>query len=83
MGTGASIVSGRTTRNDHAECELGDWCDRDQTGVYETQTVKCIRGLVARTIAKWEGEGWENVSQTTGKLRTEFTIRRPKPKTEW
>lgn len=49
--------------------------------VYETQTVKCIRGLEARTIAKWEGAGWEIVSQTTGKFRTEFTIRRLKPKT--
>lgn len=46
---------------------------------FETKTVQAVRGLEARTISKWEEEGWEAVSQTQGKLRTEILIRRPKP----
>lgn len=47
---------------------------------YETKTVRAIRGLEARTVAKWEKDGWEVVSQATGKLQTEIVVRRPKPK---
>lgn len=51
------------------------------TGVeYETKTVRAVRGMEARAIKKWEGEGWELVTQTPGKLQTEITFRRPKPK---
>lgn len=47
---------------------------------YETRTVRAMRGMESRTIAKWEGEGWEFVSQSQGKLRTEIALRRPKGK---
>lgn len=50
---------------------------------YETQIVKCVRGMEARTAAKWESQGWEMVSETTKTLHTEFTLRRPRPKTPW
>lgn len=50
---------------------------------YETRTVRTIRGAESRTVSKWEKEGWEVVSQSRGKLQTEITIRRPKPKTPW
>ena len=50
---------------------------------YETNTVHSIRGMESRTVTKWESEGWELVSQTPGKLRTEFVFRRPKSKTRW
>jgi hypothetical protein len=50
---------------------------------YETKTVRTIRGAESRTVSKWEKEGWEVVSQSKGKLQTEITIRRPKPKTPW
>lgn len=51
--------------------------------VYETKTVKTVRGLESKTRAKHEGEGWEFVSQTVGTVRSELTFRRPKPKTPW
>lgn len=50
---------------------------------YETRTVRTIRGAESRTVSKWEKEGWEVVSQSQGKLQTEITIRRLKPKTPW
>ena len=50
---------------------------------YETRTVRTIRGIESRTVSKWEKEGWEIVSQSQGKLQTEITIRRRKPKTPW
>ncbi|WP_336644614.1 hypothetical protein [Microbacterium sp. USHLN186] len=50
---------------------------------YETRTLKTVRGMEARTAKKWEEQGWEVVSQTAGKLTSELTIRRPKPKTPW
>ncbi|WP_170175165.1 DUF4839 domain-containing protein [Georgenia muralis] len=34
-------------------------------------------------MSKWEKEGWEATSQLQGKLHTEITIRRPRPKTPW
>ncbi|MDQ0893346.1 DUF4839 domain-containing protein [Agromyces ramosus] len=52
----------------------------DEGITYETTSVRAIRGMEARTVAKWENQGWEVVSQTTGKLQTEIVIRRPKPK---
>jgi len=54
------------------------------TGVkYETRSVKTVRGLEARTIAKLEKEGWEYVSQEQGTVRSELTFRRPRPATPW
>jgi hypothetical protein len=50
---------------------------------YESDTVKVIRGMESKTIAKRESEGWELVSQVPGTLRSELSFRRPKPKTPW
>lgn len=47
---------------------------------YEERTARSMRGLESRTIEKWQDDGWELVSQTQRKLQTEFTFRRPKPK---
>ncbi|QQE47795.1 hypothetical protein I6H91_06220 [Micrococcus luteus] len=47
---------------------------------YETRSIRAVRGMEARTIKKWEDDGWELVSQSPGKLRTEITLRRPKPR---
>ena len=47
---------------------------------YETKGIHALRGLEARTIKKWQDDGWEVVSQAPGKLRTEITLRRTKPK---
>ena len=56
----------------------------DDGGVkYETRTVKAVRGMESRTAAKWECQGWEVVSQKTGKISSELTLRRPKQKTPW
>lgn len=51
---------------------------------YEFKDVRAVRGFEARTIAKWEKERWELVSQTRGSpLHTNLAFRRPKPKTAW
>lgn len=47
---------------------------------YDFKSVKAIRGMEARTIAKWESQGWELDTQTPGTVRTELTFRRVKPK---
>jgi hypothetical protein len=47
---------------------------------YETRTIRAVRGMESRTIKKWEADGWELVSQSPGKVQTELTFRRPKPK---
>lgn len=47
---------------------------------YETKTVRAVRGMESRTIEKWEGEGWQVVSQVPAKIRTEIMFRRPVPK---
>lgn len=47
---------------------------------YETKGIHALRGMEARTIKKWQDDGWEVVSQAPGKLRTEITLRRTKPK---
>lgn len=46
---------------------------------YNTMTVHAIRGLEARTVAKWEALGWEVVGESRGTLRTEIMLRKPKP----
>jgi hypothetical protein len=45
---------------------------------FETQEVKALRGFEAKTIEKYELDGWELISQEKGKLRTTFNFRRPK-----
>lgn len=47
---------------------------------FETKSARSMRGMETRTISKWEGEGWELVSQTPGKIQTEILFRRPKRK---
>jgi hypothetical protein len=48
---------------------------------YEFTSVQALRGTEAKTIAKWEKDGWELDSRSQGVLRTELTFRRVKPKT--
>lgn len=50
---------------------------------YETQAIRAIRGMEARTVAKWEQQGWEVVSQSQVAMQTVITIRRPKSKAPW
>lgn len=47
---------------------------------YEIKVVQAIRGTEARTIAKWQKDGWEVTGQVPGTLRTEISMRRPKAK---
>lgn len=47
---------------------------------YEIKSVHSVRGMEARTRAKWEKEGWEFVDQNQELLRTKLTFRRVKPK---
>ncbi|WCD91467.1 DUF4839 domain-containing protein [Microbacterium sp. nov. GSS16] len=54
-----------------------------ETVKYETRSVQTVRGTEKLMISKWEGDGWEYVTQKPGKLRTELVFRRPKPKTPW
>ena len=48
---------------------------------YEFKPVRTMRGREARTLAKWQKDGWELVTQSKGTLRTEMTFRRVKPMT--
>lgn len=47
---------------------------------YEYKSIWAIRGTEARTVAKWQQDGWELDGQDQGTLRTELTFRRVKPK---
>lgn len=47
---------------------------------YLCHVVKTIRGRETSTRAKLESQGWEFVSQSQGRLRTEMTFRRVKPR---
>jgi hypothetical protein len=53
----------------------------DDDTQYEFKDVRPVRGTEARTIAKWQKDGWELFTQSKGTLRTEMTFRRVKPKT--
>jgi len=55
----------------------------DREVKYDLTTVRSVRGLEARTIAKWEKDGWEFVSQEVGKIQTQITFRRPKAPVPW
>lgn len=48
---------------------------------YEYKTVKAVRGMEKRSIAKEQAEGWELVDQTQSTLRTSLTFRRVQPET--
>lgn len=50
---------------------------------YDVMSVRSIRGLEARTIAKWAKDGWEFVSQETATLQTQLHFRRPKSPFPW
>lgn len=50
---------------------------------YESKSVRAIRGTEERTVAKWQKLGWEHIHTRTGTLRSEITLRRPKPKPPW
>jgi hypothetical protein len=52
----------------------------DEKTSYETRTIRSLRGLEARTRLKWEADGWEVVSETPRGLRTDITVRRPRPR---
>lgn len=47
---------------------------------YESKTVKALRGMEARTVAKWAADGWELVGQTPGTISSELSFRRVKRK---
>lgn len=47
---------------------------------YDLKSVKAVQGMTTRTIAKWEGQGWELTGRTPGAVRTELTFRRAKAK---
>jgi hypothetical protein len=53
----------------------------DDDALYEFKSVRTSRGREARTLAKWQNDGWELVTQSQGRLRTKMTFRRVKPKT--
>lgn len=50
---------------------------------YEFKSVRALRGTEGRSIAKWQGAGWEVVGQSPGTLHTTLSLRRPKPKVPW
>jgi hypothetical protein len=51
---------------------------------YESKTVTVIRGTEARSVSKWEKQGWEFVSQSEQPLlRTKLKFRRAKAKPPW
>lgn len=50
---------------------------------YETKDVRALRGTEARSIAKWQKDGWELVGQSDGALQTKLRFRRPKPTPKW
>lgn len=45
---------------------------------YETRSVKAFKGAEARTIARWEGDGWELIAQPPGGWTRELYFRRVK-----
>jgi hypothetical protein len=51
----------------------------DDGGRYESKTVKAMRGTEARSIAKWQKDGWELVDQSTGTLQVTLNFRKRKP----
>lgn len=60
--------------------KLGDKV-AEARAMYETKTVRAVRGMESRALTRWEADGWELVSQTPGTLQTSMIFRRPKPRT--
>src|SRR5262249_6360211 len=52
----------------------------DDNRPYEFKSVQALRGREGSAKAKWQNQGWEFVSESPGKLRTELNFRRVKPK---
>src|SRR5215203_6130566 len=46
---------------------------------YEFKSVKAMRGTEGRSIAKWQTQGWELVSQDNATLHTTLNFRKVKP----
>ena len=46
---------------------------------YEVKSVKAMRGTESRSIAKWQAQGWELVSQDSATLHTTLNFRKVKP----
>ncbi|WP_346845820.1 DUF4839 domain-containing protein [uncultured Rothia sp.] len=46
--------------------------------LYETKTVKTVRGTEKSFIKKWESQGWELVDQEKGRVQTTLNFRKPK-----
>ena len=46
---------------------------------YESKSVKTLRGTEGRSIAKWQQQGWELVSQDAATLHTTLNFRKVKP----
>jgi hypothetical protein len=53
----------------------------DDNRPYEFKAVQALRGREGSAKAKWQNQGWEFVSESRGRLRTELNFRRVKPKT--
>lgn len=69
----AQVVSGASLREERIVT--------DSDVQYEFKAVQTVRGTEARSIAKWQNEGWEYVGQAQGRLSTTLNFRRVKPKT--
>jgi hypothetical protein len=48
---------------------------------YEFKSVQALRGRESSAKEKWQHQGWELVSENRGRMRTELSFRRVKPKT--
>lgn len=55
----------------------------DDSVKYQHKTVQVIRGTEARSISKWEDQGWVLVDQTSGKFRTTLNFRKPALRVPW
>jgi hypothetical protein len=47
---------------------------------YRFLEIKCVRGFENRTISKWEADGWEYLSQDSGKFQSTLKFRKEKGK---
>ena len=50
---------------------------------YKRKSVRALRRRQSRAIDKWQGKGWEFVSQKDRRFRTEMTFRRARPNRRW
>lgn len=66
----------------HVALELGGLVAGEDER-YEFKSVTTIRGAEARTIAKWQKDGWELDTQDRQLLRTKMVFRRVQAKQRW